>query len=81
MMLKNDTLLPRAFGLLLSLVPGLAVNRQQRVESDAAVLILAEGGGNATSLIESMLNINGVGHGAAAYFERDLTGLTLSSSF
>lgn len=56
---------------LMRLVPGVTVNAQQDPDTDAAVPILGERGGNATFLIDGMPNSNGVDGGAAAPFDQD----------
>ena len=56
---------------LMQLVPGVAVNRQVDVGTDAAVSVLGERGGNAMFLIDGMPNKNAVDGGSAAPFDQD----------
>ena len=56
---------------LMQLVPGVAVNRQVDVGSDAAVPILGERGGNTIFMIDGMPNKNAVDGGSAAPFDQD----------
>jgi hypothetical protein len=56
---------------LMQLVPGVAVNRQVDVGTDAAVSVLGERGGNTMFLIDGMPNKNAVDGGSAAPFDQD----------
>src|SRR5216684_4468152 len=56
---------------LLQLVPGVTVNRQVDVGTDAAVPVLGERGGNTTFLIDGMPNKNALDGGSAAPFDQD----------
>jgi hypothetical protein len=56
---------------LLQLVPGVAVSRQVDPETDRAVPILGERGGNTIFLIDGMPNSNAVDGGPAAPFNQD----------
>jgi hypothetical protein len=68
---------------LMQLVPGIDVNRQVDVGSDAAVPVLGERGGNAMFLIDGMPNRNAVDGGSAAPFDQDsiLEFQTLNSGY
>jgi len=56
---------------LMQLVPGVAVNRQMDVGTDAAVSVLGERGGNTMFLIDGMPNKNAIDGGSAAPFDQD----------
>ncbi|HWN07941.1 MAG TPA: TonB-dependent receptor [Pyrinomonadaceae bacterium] len=56
---------------LLQLVPGISVSRQVDPETDGAVPILGERGGNTVFLIDGMPNSNAVDGGPAAPFDQD----------
>ncbi len=56
---------------LLQLVPGISVSRQVDPETDHAVAILGERGGNTVFLIDGMPNSNAVDGGPAAPFDQD----------
>lgn len=61
----------RNFLDLLQLVPGISVSRQVDPETDRAVPILGERGGNTVFLIDGMPNSNAVDGGPAAPFDQD----------
>jgi len=61
----------RSYLDLLQLVPGIAVSRQVDPETDRAVPILGERGGNTVFLIDGMPNSNTVDGGSAAPFDQD----------
>jgi outer membrane receptor protein involved in Fe transport len=56
---------------LMQLVPGVTINRQADVGSDAATPMLGERGGNAVFLIDGMPNSDAVDGGSAAPFDQD----------